>query len=118
MSNTQINIRQILITEPIKTAIIKYNDSVDFTKFILSNDLNEFRLSRMEQMMLSNFDKLLQTEPVQLKIMNYIIDIDGIESQLYEIINGRHRVARAIIEDMKTIQCHIVSLHTFGLLIV
>ena len=68
----------------------------------------------MEQMMLSNFDKLLESDPVELKVAKHSdgkmigTKIDGTMKKMYEIINGRHRITRSIIEGHKTIKSNIL----------
>ena len=112
--NEVVDLRQILITEPIINAVKEYNPEVDLTEFKLSKGQPGFRLPRMEQMMQSNFDELIQNEPVELKVARNNegkmigLKIDGVMKKAYEILNGRHRIARAIIEDKKTINANIL----------
>lgn len=109
-----VDLRQILITEPIINAVKEYNPEVDLTEFKLSKGQPGFRLPRMEQMMQSNFDELIQNEPVELKVARNNegrmigLKIDGVMKKAYEILNGRHRIARAIIEGRKTINANIL----------
>jgi hypothetical protein len=110
----QIDLRQILITTPIINVVKEYNPDIDMSKFKLSKSAQGFKLSRMEQMMESNFYKLLESEPVELKVARTPdgkmigTKIDGIMKKMYEIINGRHRITRAIIEGHKTIKANIL----------
>ena len=109
-----IDLRQILITKPIINAVNEYNPDIDLTQFKLSKGKPGFGLSRMEQMMESDFNELLEREPVELKVARTpdgkIIGtkIDGSMKKMYEIINGRHRITRAIIEGYKTIKATII----------
>ena len=110
----QIDLRQILITKPIINAIKEYEPDIDLSEFKLSKGEQGFRLNRMEQMMESNFDELLESEPVELKVARCPdgkmigTKIDGTMKKMYEIINGRHRITRSIIEGHKTIKAIIV----------
>ena len=110
----QIDLRQILITKPMIDAIKEYNPDIDLKNYKLSKGEQGFRLNRMEQMFESNFDELLEKEPVELKVAKNSdgkvvgIRIDGIMKKMYEIINGRHRISRAIIEENKTINAKII----------
>jgi hypothetical protein len=110
----EIDLRQILITTPIINAVKEYNTDIDMSQFKLSKSAQGFKLSRMEQMMLSNFDKLLESDPVELKVAKNSdgkmigTKIDGIMKKMYEIINGRHRITRSIIEGHKTIKSNIL----------
>ncbi len=111
--NTEIDVRQIMITEPIINAIKEYNPDADLSQFRTSKRSHGFGLTRMEEMMQSNFDELLQKEPVELdtarndKGQPAGVKIDGVNKKAYEIRNGRHRIARAIIENRKTINADI-----------
>lgn len=110
----QIDLRQILITQPIIEAVKAYKPDMDLDEYKLSKGVQGFRLSRMEQMMESNFDELMKNEPVELKVARTSdgkmigIKIDGIMKKMYEIINGRHRITRAIIEGNKAINAIII----------
>jgi hypothetical protein len=112
--NEQIDLRQILITEPIINIIKEYNPEVDLSEFKLSRNPAGFRLSRMDQMIQSNFDELIKNEPIELKIARNNegkmigVKIDGTMKKAYEILNGRHRIARAIIDGKKTINAIIL----------
>ena len=110
----EIDLQQILITKPMIDAIKMYNPDLDLNEYKLSKGEQGFRLPRMEQMMESNFNELLQNEPVELKVARTQdgkiigIRIDGIMKKMYEILNGRHRITRAIIEGHKTINAIII----------
>jgi hypothetical protein len=88
----EVELTQIIITNRIVNAIKKYNSDIDLSGFTIIND-GTLPLNRMENMMNLNFNSLIKNEPVQLKE-----SYDG-----YLIQNGRHRVARAIIEGRHTI---------------
>lgn len=110
----QIDLRQILITKPIINAVKEYNPDIDLNQFKLSKGEHGFGLIRMAQMMESNFEELIENEPVELKVARTSdgkmigTKIDGNMKKMYEIINGRHRITRAIIEGHKTIKAIII----------
>ena len=55
---------------------------------------------------LTNFDK--KTDPIIVKpIKNMGKKIDGVMKQLYEIVDGRHRVSYAIASGFTTIDAEI-----------
>ena len=93
----EVDINKIMITIRITTAIKKYKPDIDLSDFEIFDD-GTLPLNRMANMMSLDFDELLEKEPVQLK-----------ESYgYYTILNGRHRVARAIIEGRTTINAKIM----------
>lgn len=110
----EVDLRQILITKPIINAVKEYNPDADLSQFKLSKGEPGFGLSRMEQMMESNFEELLENEPVELKVAKTTegkmigAKIDGTMKKMYEILNGRHRITRAIIEGHKTIKAIVI----------
>jgi hypothetical protein len=111
----QIDIRQILFTKPILDSIKEYNPDIDITEFKLSKGEQGFKLTRMDRMMESNFDKLIDKEPIEVKVARTsngkIIGtkIDGVMKKMYEIINGRHRITKAVIDGYKNINVKIVE---------
>jgi hypothetical protein len=113
--NGKIYLRQILITDPIIDAVKEKNPSIDTTEFKKSKGVPGFRVSRMDNMMSLDFDELLSREPVELKPAKNSagqpmgITIDGKKYPLYEIMNGRHRIARSIIEGREKINATIVG---------
>jgi len=92
----EVNLSQIIITYRIVNAIKKYKSDIDLSGFTVVDD-GTLPLNRMENMMSLDFNSLIENEPVQLKE-----SFDG-----YRIQNGRHRVARAIIEGRKSIKAKI-----------
>jgi len=110
----EIDVRQIAITQPIINAVKEKEPDLDLEEYKISKEPHGFRLSRMESMMDADIDSLLKKEPVEVtQSMSSDgrpkgIKIDGVGKRLYEIVNGRHRVARAIIERKKTIHINIV----------
>lgn len=112
---TEIDVRQILISEPIQSAVRRYKPEFDFSQYKISRQPAGFGLARMNRMMEANLPTLLQSEPVELRPAvssdNKPIGgkIDGVMRRLYEIQNGRHRVARTLIDGHPTIQATILD---------
>ena len=99
----QIDIRQILITQPIVDAIYSINPHADISQFKMSKREHGFPLTRMDRMMQldkTDFEMLLKENPIELtKALNRNGEpmgttIDGIRKPLYDIVNGRHRFVR------------------------
>lgn len=111
----KINLRQIRLTEPIKTAIKEKMDEVDFSGFKMMPGEQGFRLHKLENMMNHpDFQGLLDENPIEVIPVLHNgkprgISIDGELKPLYDIVDGRHRFARAIIEEMDTIPAKIYS---------
>ena len=108
-----MDLRQIIITPPIKKAILEINPEMDLSTFELNKSLAKFPLSRMSLMMSANFEQLLKLNPIEIKPkiihgQKMCCLIEGQIKPLYEIINGRHRVARAIIDGHKKINVKIL----------
>jgi len=109
----EVDIRQILLTKPIINAIKEYdtNKTINLDDFKLSKGEQGFNLPRMDRMMIANLDEL---EPVELKIAKTVdgkkigTKIDGQMKQMYEILNGRHRVARSIIDGRQFVNANII----------
>ena len=113
---TQVNIQQVLITQPIIDVALEINPILDIYDLSIAKDnsQNGFKLNRMENMMNADFDELLLKEPIVLKPV-YTEDgkrigkkINGKLKPLYEIIDGRHRICRVILERMTEIECIIM----------
>jgi hypothetical protein len=110
----EVDLRQILITLPIINAVNARNPDVDFSQFKVSREAAGFALPRMEDMMNSNFERLLEKEPVDLTVAKNSdgkmlgTKIGDTMKKLYEILNGRHRISRAIIEGRQTIKANII----------
>jgi hypothetical protein len=113
MSSIKIKIRQIILTPPIVNAVLKYDPDKVINNKVVDN--GTFGLSRMESMLsCSNFEELLSSEPIQIRPaftesgVPRGIKIDDIGYRLFTIVNGRHRVVRAMLEDMDDINVIIV----------
>ena len=113
---TKINIQQVLITQPIIDVALEINPILDIYDLSIAKDnsQNGFKLNRMENMMNADFDELLLKEPIVLKPV-YTEDgkrigkkINGKLKPLYEIIDGRHRICRIILEQLTEIECIII----------
>ena len=110
MSQT-INIKQIAITEPILNAVKNVNSDIDVNNLTISKESEQgFGLSRMDRMMEANIDDLLESEPVEVKkIPRAGVKVNGKLQQLYTIVNGRHRIARAILTGKNDIPVNITG---------
>jgi hypothetical protein len=110
----QIDLRQILITKPIIEIVKKYNPTINLDIYKISKGEQGFPLTRMDRMMESDFNNLINYEPIELKVARTTdgkmigTKIDGNMKKMYEIVNGRHRIARAIIEEHKYINSKII----------
>ena len=102
-----VNLTQLLLTQPIIDAIQTQRAAFDARteNFKMSKEQSGFKLSRMPGMMsVANFDALLAAEPIEIRPA--MKKSDG--TILYEIQNGRHRVARAIAENRAQINATVV----------
>jgi hypothetical protein len=115
MSSSQaiIPLNQIIISQRIVNAV-KEKKADAIIVSIVEND-GSFPLNRMDRMMEADFDTLLTSEPIEIRIKRSAEGktqgkrIDGVMKPLYTIANGRHRVARAIIEGRDMIPVQILS---------
>jgi hypothetical protein len=98
-----IKIDCLILTTQIVNAILKYDPTKLFNNQVIYDD--SFPLNRMDSIMTcKDFDNLLNIEPIQIKL-DYT---DDNQNKFYRIINGRHRVARSIIENRKEINSIIL----------
>jgi hypothetical protein len=103
MSIQKINIENIVLSTHIVKAILNYDSNRKINNQVIYD--GSLPLNRMTSIMeCNNFDNLLNIEPIQLKL-DYI---DNNQKKFYRIINGRHRIARAILEDIKEINSIIL----------
>ena len=88
---SEVDLRQILITEPIIEAVKKISGNPEF-------EFHTFKKQRGEQgFPLNRLGSLESTDPITLRpVAGKGTKIDGSIKQVYEIIDGRHRVAYAI----------------------
>lgn len=106
--NFKIKLKQIQLSRQIEKTIKSINPNIDLDGFNIVND-GTFRLTRMEDMLKADIKKLLKNEPIQVRtIQNNIVNINDQDLQLYEIINGRHRVSKAIIDKLEEIDVQII----------
>lgn len=112
-SQAVIPLAQIIISQRMVDAIKDRNSDANIIS-IVEND-GSFPLNRMDRMMEAEFDTLLASEPVQLRIKRSPEGkpqgkrINGSMVPLYIIANGRHRIARAIIEGRDSIPVEILT---------
>ncbi len=112
----EIHPKQIRLTKPIKNAISKYlrglakNDENFFDEYLelTGKKAAPAPLNRMERMMEANYDELINQDPIEVsfvlnenrkKVAHPLFKINGKRVPIYDIINGRHRLVRAIIDN-------------------
>jgi hypothetical protein len=119
---SQLDIRQILVTKPIMNAARNaynnnnnnnnkefFNSSIA-PKYYTQQGQQGFHLTRMKRMKEANLNSLLNSEPIEVrKIHGKGVKINGALKQAYEIINGRHRLARAISLNKETVKVKIIE---------
>lgn len=94
-----INIQDLFITYRIADAIKSFNPDFDPSNFVLLED-NTLELSRMENMMNDKLYNTTEREPIKISKNGFI--------GMHDIIDGRHRVARAILLGKDKIECELV----------
>lgn len=98
-----IDIKQIVLTVQIVNAILQYDPDKKIQNKVISD--GTFRLSRMESIMdFKDFKNALIDDPIQVK-MSFDYKTN---TEIYNIINGRHRIARAILENIKELPVNII----------
>jgi len=106
---TNLNLRQLLMTDPI------FNGANSLRKTKLNRSLyakergeQGFGLARLNRIKTVDLDSLLKTEPIVVKTKPRMgRKINGTLKQLYSITNGRHRVARSLANNRRTIKARI-----------
>lgn len=112
-SQAVIPLNQIIISQRMVDAIKERNPDANIVSIVQKD--GSFPLNRMDRMMEADFDTLLASEPVQLRIKLSPEGkpqgkrINGSMVPLYVIANGRHRIARSIIEGRDMIPVEILS---------
>ncbi len=103
-----INLTNILLTPAIIEAVKQHRSDFDAKaegfKMLPKDREQGFKLTRMTNMMGADINQLVQSEPVELTA----ILTHPTMGLLYDIVNGRHRVARSIIDRLSTINATIV----------
>ena len=109
MAASNVDLRQILMTDPIYSAANTIKGSpVNRNKYVRYRGEQGFGLPRINRMKEADLNKLLETDPVVLaKAIGQGRKINGKMKQLYTIKNGRHRVARSMAENRQTIRARI-----------
>ena len=103
----EVDLQQILLTKPILNATRKLRANVNVSKFLTQRGHQGFKLTRLNRMKNANLDKL---EPVVLrKVKGRGRKIDGMLKQLYEVIDGRHRISKAIATGKTRIKARVMS---------
>lgn len=107
----ELNIRQILITKPILDEIKKKKNNPSFlSQFTIQKGEQGFPLTRMKSMKTikkSKFKSFIKKNPIIVKSTQYGKKIDGEKKRLYELVDGRHRLTRAIKLGKKTIHVKV-----------
>lgn len=101
-----LDLRQIFITDAIIATIKRYNPDFDYRSSGFRRGPNAasdspFALGRMDRIMelpSLEFENLLIREPVEVKPTRIGILVDGVQVRAYELVNGRHRFVRSILE--------------------
>jgi len=106
-SSRSVDLTQILLTKPMINATRKLRSNINVGKFLKQKGTQGFKLTRLNRMQNANLDKL---EPVVLKkVKNRGRKIDGVLRQVYEVIDGRHRISTAIASGKTSIRAKIIS---------
>lgn len=98
-----VDIRQIMITQPIITEIRKMSPTKDISMFKLEKGFQGFPLPRIYNQSRKNIHTNLEQYPIEVSKSPYGAPIDGVKKQLYSIVNGRHRFMKAILENLKEV---------------
>lgn len=94
-----VDIERIFITQQIYDTVRKYNKTC-YIDCELDHNMSDLPLSRMDEMMKENN---IERPPVQ---------VTSNDRGFYYIVNGRHRIARALILEHITITVEIIDNHT------
>ena len=105
-----IDLRQILITQPIIDAVKGVNADINLDDFSISKGEQGFRLNRVNEIRnIKDFENFVNQNPILVKKLKGVgKKIDGNLVQLYEIIDGRHRFARSIIDGLNNIRVKVI----------
>jgi len=108
---TNMNLRQILMTDPIlngANSLRPANSKLNRTPYLKEKGEQGFRLARLNRMKAANLNALLEAEPIVVKPKPKAgRKINGTMKQLYSVTNGRHRLARSLANNRKTIKARI-----------
>jgi hypothetical protein len=109
-----VDLRQILLSpriiDAIQTIISPEKDLTSYTMSKLPAGFGLNRFDSIMEMSAESFNELLHKEPIQVKKavnptgQGLGVKVDGRLLQGYELMDGRHRVARAIAEDKTQIE--------------
>ena len=91
-----IPLKSLIISQQIYRAVLKISPSFDFGEYVIEDD-GTFPLSKMETML---NDKLYDTKE------RPPIDVSK-GFRYYTVVNGRHRVARALALGLESIEAKI-----------
>ena len=92
-----IPVHKVILTCRIQETILALQPNFDFQKYIIVED-NTLPLSRIDTMLDDQLYNTKERPPV---------DIELYYNDLYRIVNGRHRIVRALLLGHETISAHI-----------
>ena len=108
----KVSLQQLLMTDPIFNAadLIK-GSAVDRTPYLKEKGHQGFPLVRVQRISEANLNKLeaIDIKPKTVNGKPAGRKIEGISVPLYEIENGRHRVAKALAEGRISIEATILT---------
>jgi hypothetical protein len=102
-----VNLQQLLMTEPIFIAAETIKGSpIDRSPYLKEKGHQGFPLVRINRISVANLNKLepIQIKPKKLNEKAAGRKLNGLWVPLYEIENGRHRVAKALAEGRLSIE--------------
>lgn len=102
----ELNVRQIILTKPIMNTLESEMSNTSFLSQFTKQKGKEqgFKLHKMNTIKKAKFNSL---PPITVKKTPYGKNINGKRKRLYELIDGRHRLTRAISLGRKTIKANI-----------
>ena len=110
--SVNLNLRQILMTDPILNGAnsIRNANKPRLNRTLYSKERGEqgFRLARLNRIKTADLNSLLESEPIVVKPKPKMgRRINGTMKQLYSVTNGRHRLARSLANNRKTVKARI-----------
>jgi hypothetical protein len=109
---TNLNLRQILMTDPIMNGAnsLRAPNKGPLNRSLYAKEKGEqgFRLARLNRMKTANLNALLEAEPIVVRTKKQMgRRVNGTMKQLYSVRNGRHRLARSLANNRKTVKARI-----------
>ena len=112
---TLVDIRQITITEPIRSGIQALTGSPVPASLKRAPGHQGFPLPRLANFRDKNIRANLEQYPIELDTIRnkddkpFGVIIDGVKKPIYTIRNGRHRFTKAVAEGMTVVPAIILS---------